>query len=149
MAEGAAPPGSPGAVGGSGSSGSSASGSKRGGVQQQLAGVWRLVYSSGFAAKRSTGGRRPGVPISLLPAQFGQVYQGITPELTRLDNIVELRRDALPSLPFLPANQPVHLILLPFLKSLFELTRLISAFLQTFPALCVNSPPPDRTPNLV
>ena len=38
----------------------------------QLGGLWRLVYSSGFAC-RNTGGARPGVPISVFPAQFGQV----------------------------------------------------------------------------
>lgn len=38
----------------------------------QLDGLWRLVYSSGFA-RRNTGGARPGVPISVFPAQFGQV----------------------------------------------------------------------------
>lgn len=38
----------------------------------ELGGLWRLVYSSGFA-RRNTGGARPGVPINLFPAQFGQV----------------------------------------------------------------------------
>jgi hypothetical protein len=41
--------------------------------RSHLGGVWRLVYSSGFAASRSTGGSRPGLPINLLPAEFGQV----------------------------------------------------------------------------
>lgn len=41
--------------------------------RSHLGGVWRLVYSSGFAASRSTGGSRPGLPIKLLPAEFGQV----------------------------------------------------------------------------
>jgi hypothetical protein len=38
----------------------------------QLGGTWRLVYSSGFAASRSTGGSRPGFPIKLMPADLGQ-----------------------------------------------------------------------------
>ena len=39
---------------------------------EQLAGLWRLVYSSGFASSGSTGGTRPGLPVNLLPAQLGQ-----------------------------------------------------------------------------
>ncbi len=39
---------------------------------EQLAGLWRLVYSSGFASSGSTGGSRPGLPVNLLPAQLGQ-----------------------------------------------------------------------------
>ena len=35
-----------------------------------------------------------------------QVYQGIAEDTGRLDNIVELRRRALPDLPFLPPSQP-------------------------------------------
>ena len=34
------------------------------------------------------------------------MYQGIAAESGRLDNIVELRRGALPDLPFLPPNEP-------------------------------------------
>lgn len=73
----------------------------------ELAGLWRLVYSSGFASTGSTGGLRPGLPLGLLPAQLGQVYQGISDASGRLDNIVTLRRPALPNLlPFLPPNEP-------------------------------------------
>jgi len=69
----------------------------------KLGGLWRLVYSSGFA-RRNTGGARPGVPLSLFPAQFGQVYQGIDLTLNRLDNVVELRRPALPVPSFVPVK---------------------------------------------
>ena len=72
MAEGSAPGSALGGGGGGIAPPSAAGPPKRSGMQQ-LGGLWRLVYSSGFAGKRSTGGRRPGVPISLLPAQFGQV----------------------------------------------------------------------------
>ena len=34
------------------------------------------------------------------------MYQGIAEDTGRLDNIVELRRRALPDLPFLPPSQP-------------------------------------------
>lgn len=62
----------------------------------ELGGLWRLVYSSGFA-RRNTGGARPGLPINLFPAQFGQIYQDINTTTNRLDNVVELRRPALPA----------------------------------------------------
>lgn len=39
----------------------------------QLSGIWRLVYSSGFASG-SIGGRQPGPPAGLLPASLGQVH---------------------------------------------------------------------------
>ncbi len=86
LADAAAAPGSPGAVGaswgadsgggggrGSGSSGNGGQKAKKTPQKELLGGVWRLVYSSGFAGSRSTGGRRPGVPLKLLPADFGQV----------------------------------------------------------------------------
>jgi hypothetical protein len=40
-----------------------------------------------------------------------QVYQGISEQLGELDNIVELRRMALPSLPFGPKNQDAEALL--------------------------------------
>lgn len=70
-----------------------------------LTGLWRLAYSSGFATG-STGGKRPGLPVNMLPAQLGQIYQGISSITGRLDNIVEFRRPALPNLlSFLPPNE--------------------------------------------
>ncbi len=52
---------------------------------EQLAGLWRLVYSSGFASSGSTGGSRPGLPVNLLPAQLGQAcFQGPLPCAHRL-----------------------------------------------------------------
>lgn len=40
-----------------------------------------------------------------------QVYQGIDTQLGRLDNVVELTRGALPSLPFAPRNQAAEALL--------------------------------------
>ncbi|KAG2483968.1 hypothetical protein HYH03_017213 [Edaphochlamys debaryana] len=54
-----------------------------------LGGSWRLVYSSAFNTG-SLGGRWPGPPAALFPAQLGQVYQRIDPDTRKLDNIVEL-----------------------------------------------------------
>jgi hypothetical protein len=52
---------------------------------------------------------------SWFPAQAAnrvlQVYQGISEQLGELDNIVELRRMALPSLPFGPRNQDAEALL--------------------------------------
>lgn len=60
------------------SSSSASDGSTSGSGQDLLAGVWRLVYSSGFNSG-SLGGRRPGPPAALVPAALGQVYQRIEP----------------------------------------------------------------------
>lgn len=113
---GAAPAGVPGSIGSASPMAASTapgapSATPSAGQRQLLGGVWRLVYSSGFASSRSTGGRRPGVPIKLLPAEFGQVYQGIDAQLGTLDNIVELRRPALPSLPWGPPNRDAEALL--------------------------------------
>jgi hypothetical protein len=112
---GAAPAGAPGSIGTASPIAAPQPGQSQGqpklSQRSHLGGVWRLVYSSGFAASRSTGGSRPGLPIKLLPAEFGQVYQGISEQLGELDNIVELRRMALPSLPFGPKNQDAEALL--------------------------------------
>jgi len=66
---------------------------------EQLAGTWRLLYTSGFNTG-SLGGRRPGPPAALFPAVLGQVFQRINPETGHLDNIVEfLSPLPLPALP--------------------------------------------------
>ncbi|EFJ46380.1 hypothetical protein VOLCADRAFT_105590 [Volvox carteri f. nagariensis] len=76
------PPPAAGPVAGGGSAGVS-------GINDQLAGTWRLIYSSGFNSG-SLGGRRPGPPAALFPTILGQVYQCIDPQTAKLDNIVEL-----------------------------------------------------------
>lgn len=72
-------------------------------TMDQLAGTWRLIYSSGFNTG-SLGGRRPGPPAVFVPLVLGQVYQRIDNNRGKLDNIVEfLFSLPLPSLPFLPS----------------------------------------------
>ena len=45
------------------------------GAPEKLAGMWRLVYTSGFNTG-SLGGRRPGPPAALVPTTLGQVGGG-------------------------------------------------------------------------
>lgn len=62
---------------------------------EAMQGLWRLVFSSGFAAG-SLGGLRPGPPTGRLPIIVGQVLQRIDIPTRQLDNIVELRLGVLP-----------------------------------------------------